>query len=109
MANGTNSNEHINGGGKPDFPNMLDAVDRLKDTGLNEDSAKEIVKLQYGFIESHLVTKDNLDISNLKIENKIDEMGFKVTIRMGALHGGSVALVLASILTMAKLGWLSIK
>jgi len=48
--------------------NMLDAVDNLKDSGVEEDHAKAIVQMQYSFINSYVATKRDLEIVRHDIE-----------------------------------------
>ena len=67
MKNETSSSGIINGYAKP--PNMLDAVDDLLRSGLEERQAKAIVRMQYQLVESHLATKKDIEIvkKDLKI------------------------------------------
>ena len=58
MKNGKSADQVKNGGHSP-F-NMLDAVENLKKSGMPDEHAEAVVRLQYGLIESHLATKRDI-------------------------------------------------
>ena len=68
MSNGPSTTGSINGDGTP---NMLDAVEDLIRAGVEEGHAKAIVKMQYRLIESHLSTKQDLEVTKMELKRDI--------------------------------------
>ena len=90
MSNGTKL--HTNGltNGVKNFPNMLDAVDNLKNAGVEQSQAEAIVKMQYALIDSHLANKHDIAL----VQRDIAEIGLKLTIRVLLMHGGLAAFIM---------------
>ena len=108
MDNETSPTESLNGVARP--PNMLDAVDELLQSGIEESHAKAIVRMQYQLIESHLATKKDIadvrkEIAEVRAELKRDiEMVKKdLKIWMGSLAMATLGMLVA----LAKFGLLT--
>ena len=82
--------------------NTLEYADRLIKAGVPEEQAKAQALVLYEIINSSLATKRDLK----ELEDKI---ALKLLIYSSGVIGGSSSIIIGSILTMAKLGLLSIQ
>ena len=85
--------------------NTLEYAERLIRAGVPEEQAKAQALALYEIINSSLATKRDIK----ELEREIKSMGYRLTTRVAIMYSGSIGITLGAILTMAKLGWLSIQ
>lgn len=90
--------------------NALQAVDDLVEEGVPENQAKAQVRLVQKVVESELATK--LDIAEVKrdiadIRKDIATLEVRLSMRITIAIGSFAALILAALVTLAKLGLLT--
>lgn len=72
---------------------------KLKVAGFNDKQAETLASAQVELIEEQLCTKRDLKELEQKLEFKIDEMAYKLTLRMGAM----IAFAVTVVATLVKL------
>lgn len=75
----------------------LKASRRLQDAGFDEAKAEAIVSIFAGDVGASLATRDDLAKVNAALTHEIKDLEQRLTIRMGAMVAGGVAILLTAL------------
>lgn len=73
--------------------NSLDILKRLKSVGFTEQQAEAHAQIFTEVVEDHLITKKDLEVSIKDIRNSMNELEYKLTIKMGAMLVAAVSIL----------------
>jgi hypothetical protein len=68
---------------------------RLQELGFPREQAEGFAHLQRELIDDRLATKQDLRELEMRLDNKIEKLEYRLTIRLGGMMAASIAIVAA--------------
>jgi len=68
---------------------------KLQELGFTREQAEGFAEIQRDIIEDRLATKQDLRELETRLDNKIEKLEYRLTIRLGAMMAASIAIVAA--------------
>ena len=73
----------------------LSYAKKLQDLGFTKEQAEGFAQLQRELIDERLATKQDLRELETRLDNKIEKLEYRLTIRLGGMMAASIAIVAA--------------
>jgi hypothetical protein len=68
---------------------------RLRDAGVPQEQAEAPAEAAREFVMAELVTRSDLDVLRRELENKLDTLSLRLTVRMGVMLAAGLSILAA--------------